>query len=75
MNLLDELLLGKKLLFYHMDTDTWSYNQGANVLEQWVSGSKTGNYLNVISLDNQHITFIINDEEFTLASQHAIIVD
>lgn len=75
MNILESLRQGKKLLFYHMDVDTWSYNETAGTLEQWINGEKTGMLLTVNSVDKNQITASLGDEVFTLLSQYAVFVD
>lgn len=75
MNIIESLRQGKKLLFYHMDVDTWSYNEQAGTLEQWIDGQKTGTSLTVSSVDENQITASFEDEVFTLLSQYAVFVD
>lgn len=58
-----------------MDVDTWSYNEQAGTLEQWIDGQKTGTSLTVSSVDENQITASFEDEVFTLLSQYAVFVD
>ncbi len=75
MSILELLQGGKKLRLYYMDTDTWSYNQELSTLEQWINGVKTGLSLQVLSIDNNHVSGMMGGEMFTITSENAIIVD
>lgn len=50
MDLQAELLFGRKFRFMMTDTDSWSYNEPAQIIEQWIDRVKTGDTKAVLSL-------------------------
>lgn len=65
MGILTNLQAGKKIHWEPVDSDTFSYNQDLNVLEQWMNGEKTGETLPVVSLSEESLTVTWGDQDVT----------